>query len=406
LPDAGSGGESGFTFEASTSNEIYWQRQSVTIPLTTDVSFLLKPQFVKAKLALDAGTGRTITSVAAGSISLDAASSGNFSLKTGGFNAGTEGVAFTGWATIGERTVTSGEITFLPKATNYIISWLADAVTVTDGATSESSAAGRATILNSKLAAGGSYRIRLKPLRFAGSNIYWEGGDDGKLTFDLHGDDIHAKYQGVYFQWGSLIGVSPVGEDYESSATVLYKPKGATMPRAWEPPATGSALSPVWNSWTDIPSYYNVDVSPAGIDAHTLLYNPDFDNYRGDICNYINSSYRMPTLAELTALSSAYVGFYHDSDNVPVSSDDENVAGRYVFTDNYGTLSGYALPASGCRSSNSGTLYDVGYSGSYWSGSAYGSSSGAYRLYFSGSGISTDSYARYYGRSVRCVMIE
>jgi hypothetical protein len=119
----------------------------------------------------------------------------------------------------------------------------------------------------------------------------------------------------------------------------------------------------------------------------------------------------MPTGLELDSLvtastySSTNGGFTHDDTDVPSTSDNDK-AGKYAFTTNYGTLTGYVLPASGCRGYSDGPLSAVGYYGYYWSGSA-SSSSAAYELYFGSSDAHADSSTnRSYGQPVRCVLIE
>ena len=61
------------------------------------------------------------------------------------------------------------------------------------------------------------------------------------------------------------------------------------------------------------------------------------------------------------------------------------------------------LPAAGNRGSSSGTVYDVGWYGYYWSSSVNVTSS--YNLFFSSSGFNPGSnFNRAYGFSVRCVV--
>jgi hypothetical protein len=131
-----------------------------------------------------AGEGKTIASATDNAISMNAPSSGNFNLAEGNFS-GSASISFSGWSAVGERTVTSGEITFLPKATeSYIIYFATNAVKVSGSSASE----GRVTTPNSKFTAGCSYIIRLKivavtlSMRYADSNIYWDGSNS-KLTF-------------------------------------------------------------------------------------------------------------------------------------------------------------------------------------------------------------------------------
>jgi hypothetical protein len=404
-----------------------------------DLSFTnMRHQFVKAQLKLDAGSGKTITAVP-GSISMDAPTSGTFDLKDGKFSSSSGTTLFTGWTDLNTQTVTSGEFTFLPKATDYTLSWPAEAVTVTEGATQRKTVAGNTIILNSKLLAGRSYTIALKFYRlprFAGSNIYWDGS---QLTFDPHGTNTNTKYQGVFFKWGSLIGVSPAqtiisgrARDYFSSGTVANSGQNDGTPiylkvnDVWVKTNVAYATTQGWfgngavsntideDAWSPIP-YYTAE-STYGNTEKTLLDNSttaNFNAHKGDICYYIDKDYRMPTGLELDSLVTAssysfdHGGFTRDYYDVPGTSDNDK-AGKYAFTTNYGTLTGYVLPASGRRDNGDGLLDDVGSNGGCWSGSAR-SSTTAYCLYFGSSvayAYEDGSLYRDEGFSVRCVLQE
>jgi hypothetical protein len=424
LPDAGNGAGSDFTFAATTASEIYWQKQSVTLPLEADVSFLLKPQFVKVKLKLDAGWNRTITTIDnAKPISLDAPTSGSFNLATGNFT-GSGSFSFSGWSSTGERRVTSGEFTFLPKATGtYALSFAAGALT--KSGVPWTSAAWTSYFVNSKFAAGGSYTIvaRLNQrtsYKFAGSNIYWDGS---KLTFDLYGSNDNTKYQGVFFKWGSLIGVSPAEADDSpfSSGTAANEGKNDGTPiymkdpfGNWVKTNVAYATSQGWfgngavsneegyDVWKLIP--YGSSVEPYDMDAYTLLtLYSDFAGYRGDICNYIDPAYRMPTGAELRDLGKPTSG-------ATSSTTSDDPTGKYVFnSNNFCTFTigdvTLTLPASGYRFNGTGKLDAVGDGGYYNSGTADDALS-AYYLFFKTDTGYTYTAIRAYGHAVRCVKIE
>jgi hypothetical protein len=162
-------------------------------------------------------------------------------------------------------------------------------------------------------------------------------------------------------------------------------------------------------AWNAIP-YSQVELSSYSRSDYTLLKAPDSTSYyKGDICNYINSAYRMPTGLELDSLrdagyTSAHGGFTNAPADVPSTSDNDK-AGKYAFTTNYGTLTGFVLPASGVRGNNTGSLYDEGRLGDHWSGSAE-SSSHAYELGFAGNYAIANKSFRNYGQPVRCVKIK
>jgi uncharacterized protein (TIGR02145 family) len=367
---------------------------------STELEFTLSQQLAKVKLKLDVNTNasRTIMSISANSIHMKAPTSGSFNLASGVLSAGSDFTNYFGWPeTLGAGTATSGEFTFLPKASgSYTLSWTENAVTALENSTIQRSLGGPGsiTVPYSQFKAGYSYTIGLKFYRlprFAGSNIYWDSAKS-QLTFDPHGSNANTKYQGVYFQWGSLIGIAAGPNTEAYSSTVLYWPDNVSN-RTWKE-VKGAA-------WTDIP-YYIVE-STYDKDQKPLLDNPDFTNYKGDICNYIDEDYRMPTGLELDSLCVSYKGFALETSDAPGTSDNDK-AGKHVFTSNYGTLTGYVLPASGCRNGSTGTLYDVGIYGYYWSGSGSATNSSyAYELRFGSDDAIAYGYSRSYGRTVRCV---
>jgi uncharacterized protein (TIGR02145 family) len=393
------------------SNDLLWGTtgEPKTINGDPELSFTLSHKLVKAQLTLEVAAGKTITNIDNSKISLDAPSSGSFNLKKeeGEFSSLSGNTVFT-WPSTAPHadTAESNPITFIPKATErYTFSFAEGAVTRSDE--TGMSAAWTSYFVNSKFTAGGSYTIAVKLYKktsnkFAGSNIFWDGS---KLTFDENGNNDNTKYQGVYFKWGSLIGISPVGNysNDTSNGTILYWPTNtsasAGTTRTWNAVTGGTG-------WTDIPYQNSTAITTTNKDAHSLLANPDFAAYKGDICNYINPAYRMPTADELEALysSNGYSGF---SATAVTSTD---AAGKQVFSQ-FGTFTStgtsYVLPASGYRVSSDGALNVVGSFGNYWSGSASNSSS-AYELDFLSSNAYVDYVAadRSYSQPVRCVKME
>jgi uncharacterized protein (TIGR02145 family) len=355
------------------------------------------------------GGAKTISAVS-GSISLNAANSGSFNLKTGTFSSSSGATVFAGWTGFNSTEVTSDGITFLPKE-NCTLTIPANALTL--GGKELPTAALSISPDEFDFKAQGRYTvsITLKVVstskKFAGSNIYWDGNE---LTFveNGKGSDTSKKYQGVYFKWGSLIGISPVG-DYSTDATtgtILYWPDDVVA-HTWRV-VRGT-------SWSNIPYQNSTSISTTDRSAHSLLANPDFAAYKGDICNYINPAYRMPTSTEFGNLS--YGAHMTSTSTFDVPAGDDNAAGKYIFDKTsgktiYGTFTttdtsgSYVLPASGCHYGSDGSLRSVGYYGYYWSGSA-SSSSSAYELsFYSSSAYADTSTDRSYGQPVRCVLQE
>ncbi len=258
-------------------------------------------------------------------------------------------------------------------------------------------------------------RITYKPVVLAGSNIYWDGT---KLTFDTETTTANNKKQGVFFRWGSLIGISPNGNSYGSSV-LLYIPSYVSGgSSSWTGTTTGSSMA-----WADIPY---MDSGSSTDQANTFLndavQNTDdyYKAYKGDICQYlsktgaVSGSWRMPTVKEFNTTNIAtgtnagwgitgttswakFGSFAVESGNVqgttPLSS-----GGTYTYN---GVSTSF--PASGCRNFSNGPLLAVGQSGYYWSSSTYSGSLGYY-LVFGSSGVYPAIYHfRQYGYPVRCV---
>jgi hypothetical protein len=141
-----------------------------------------------------------------------------------------------------------------------------------------------------------------KRLTWATSNIYWDGAYS-ILTFDADGGGAargsipmatsgsSPYYQGVFFKWGSLIGIAPVGEAAAfSNTTVVYKPNTPTSAGYSNGYTSGVIES---GNWADI-----LERSPSGgtLPRKAIL---EGGTWFGDICAYItNGVWRMPSSAE------------------------------------------------------------------------------------------------------------
>ncbi|GHT61649.1 hypothetical protein AGMMS50239_13030 [Bacteroidia bacterium] len=239
-----------------------------------------------------------------------------------------------------------------------------------------------------------------EPLRlhWAGSNIYYDSGL-GHLTFADYNDKSKEQYQGVYFQWGSLIGISPVGA-YTTGNTVTYQ-KGV------EAAASAAPL------WTDIPR--------PGTDPPGTIYDRALDSKYltelahdtasniGDICKYLTElgyapkgkRWRMPTSAEFGEAS--------DYGNAGAASwgavATVNADGTTAFANGMQLRKSNTpfFPASGFRTFSTGALDTVGVDGFAWSSSPSNSGSGFFLSFFSSAASPASSYYRTCGFPVRCV---
>jgi hypothetical protein len=286
---------------------------------------------------------------------------------------------------------------------------------------------------NSTLDAGTSYTlvVDVKRCIWARSNIYWQEVTDdqdpkypGYLTFVPAGNDLSKQgYQGVLFKWGSLVGVSPVGNNYDNNTT-LYVPYDYTdaAPTAAKwlsttrdkvkndtkiPEATDDWTKWAYNASTakEIPyldptyagSNYGRDNEYA-IDADRNNQTM-YQSLRGDICQYLSKTntvsgkYRLPTSNEFGQRSA--ISWTTSSPNAdgwirginPWPSDNsaagkaDGTADLLVAAKNNGnavygsainrSMGDVVFPASGYRNIGGGTLIAVGTVTYFWSGSAY-----------------------------------
>lgn len=248
------------------------------------------------------------------------------------------------------------------------------------------------------------YEYPSRHIGWAGSNIYWDAANS-RFTFDDIGVTIHEHYQGVFFRWGSLMGISPKAVS-GSTYTVM------TM--------TGGVHSDAY-TWAQIPYISNYDPTrPDGKqdrDRAYLYVHHDPSAGVGDICRYISEKspappggrkWRMPTAKELGSLPE-YTTRIPSTGGFIYSANESNYAGdfpiasgrRYSKTGVRGTP---FFPASGYRDSEgNGASTNVGYEGYAWTSSGFTGS--GYSLWISGSSpnpntsISTSSACL----PVRCV---
>ncbi|GHV05596.1 hypothetical protein FACS189416_5420 [Bacteroidia bacterium] len=244
-----------------------------------------------------------------------------------------------------------------------------------------------------------------EPLRltWAGSNIYW---DDIKktLTFADSDDKSKEQYQGVFFKWGSLVGIPPSGP------LTAYVPDITAIDGSW---SDGTPIS-----WGGI-LYINTDpgASAYGVGSSYLANVTDATNIaalKGDICVYLTKTgaapkgkrWRMPTADEFKA---TIQGEYQ---RIPETGGfgaigNTNADGTTAFLSGYTKVTSNQpyFPASGHRSSLNGALYNIGFEGYYWSSSPLDASL-SYSMHFLGSGgvDSGTAITRVAACPVRCVV--
>jgi hypothetical protein len=135
------------------------------------------------------------------------------------------------------------------------------------------------------LAENASYQIwvDVRMRRFAQSNIYWvsTGAGIGYLMFDKTlVDPTHQYYQGVFFKYGSLVGMGVSSWSY-----------GNVDPTLYIPPSSGTDWISSYTS-ADAPTLWPEE------EGDHIPYNYTDVTYTGDICNRIDNDWRLPKMAE------------------------------------------------------------------------------------------------------------
>jgi hypothetical protein len=210
---------------------------------------------------------------------------------------------------------------------------------------------------------------------FAASNIYWDGS---KLTFDAVPNGNNTKYQGVFFKWGSLVGVSPIGSN---TAAKVYVPNyNSGNSPSWDDTKT---ISSKFTDWNGIP--YTTDGTSAGrstnwVTADAQNTTAKWNENKGDICRYISENgygpggkWRMPRSEEFLAEAN-WTRTSNGWNEIASTLDN----GKYDQIVDYATFTADSriFPASGFRNSVTGGFYDTGSTGYYWSSSVLDSTLG------------------------------
>lgn len=275
-----------------------------------------------------------------------------------------------------------------------------------------------------------------KPERWARSNIVWDGS---KLTFAATQKDnetIPASSQGVFFKWGSLVAVSPVGVIY-NTGQILFSPNGTNNYTWVNIPYVDETTGKFATYDQAEDDFYNYN---DGSNTGGPGYSSNSD--KGDICRYISArgwvegNWRLPTQAEYNALIAEIGGTEGAISNggnfvdIPAGTPDESnkygstrygfwqpVAGRWLgegaVKDKTRGVAAELVPGGssvyfavgGFRNSDDGNLARIGLSSSLWSASSAYASSGTSANYtnINATAASRSASARSYGMPVRCI---
>ncbi|GHT35185.1 hypothetical protein AGMMS49574_24060 [Bacteroidia bacterium] len=248
-----------------------------------------------------------------------------------------------------------------------------------------------------------------EPLRltWAGSNIYW---DDIKktLTFADSDDKSKEQYQGVFFKWGSLVGISPSGVNWSPQTT--YVPDVTAIDGTWNATTsytTWASILPVITS----PVIFGTDIPYLTDETNTT----NIADLKGDICVYLTKigaapkgkRWRMPTADEFKVTIQGEYQRVPETGGFGAITADTNGDGTTAISSGYSkaTSNRPYLPASGARD-GLGILRNIGLHGYYWSSTPYNATYG-YVMDFTEAGVGITparSSVRENAFSVRCVV--
>lgn len=262
---------------------------------------------------------------------------------------------------------------------------------------------------------------------WARSNIVWiedaDYPDGGYLTFAAVPEDndrIPANVQGVFFRWGSLVALSPVGA-YTDDKVIFSPTNKKTYP--WFSSDGTSDIPFVGDTTGEFGDYVADADDFASYHGSTGFYAA---TGKGDICRYITAqgwvegAWRMPTIAESMAetfLSTAEQTWKGGSITVP--DEGRNAYGFYSFETGYfagvGVFAGDNIakpvkgvvfyPASGGRALSAGDPFETGTRGYAWSASSATPQLSSLMLVYEG-GVFQPETARKYAHPVRCIREE
>ncbi|MBK5722597.1 FimB/Mfa2 family fimbrial subunit [Dysgonomonas sp. Marseille-P4677] len=246
---------------------------------------------------------------------------------------------------------------------------------------------------------------------WAGSNIYWDGT---KLTFDDVGVTTHRQYQGVFFQWGSLYGITSLRGKW-SLNMLLYPPSGGTSTPAYLGYTSWGTLPHISDATNIITSY--IPSGKSVRDRSYLYETTDEATGLGDICKHLTEKgwapagkkWRMPTSAEFDAIANNCENYGENIGGlwIPQTGDVNQTDGRFTVKPGKRSKSESYLyfPAAGYRYNDDGDLSNVGSNGFYWSGSPNNTGNNSYMLDFNKGSINPKATnVRRYAFSVRCVV--
>ncbi|MDR1527010.1 MAG: fimbrillin family protein [Dysgonamonadaceae bacterium] len=440
----------------NTKDFLLWNSGTGAMTKEIDGSYLLnitfRQELVRVKLIIDSQlTGRTVETIAANITIGEVATNGTLSYPTRVVTpSGTLSSPAFSWTTPASNQENSVRLVF-PKASSTVIVTLPVSAIKLQGVAAIPIVS-TLVPFTTALERGNSYTVRIKIIKitqsnkFASSNIYWDGS---KLTFKPYSATPSAEYgssgttepnaqfyQGVYFQYGSLIGISPVGT-FSFSSTPIYVPYyGDGKSPGWrssfaeknDDDLTGISGAGSHGAWTSALPYITDGSSITRDNYHAMDPNQNtptmWNSFKGDICQYISatqpglSGYRLPFINEYGGSSdidhttTGYTSHYKRVGSFSILLTSDRDDGKYIIND--GTMFSHNdtdaaaifFPASGYRywSPNYDLTY-TGRSGYYHTGSSSGAN--VHNFHFNVSYVYPNKvYSRLLGKPIRCVRQE
>jgi hypothetical protein len=404
----------------STKDMLWWKSPNITVTADADIALDIKleQKLAKINLIVDCTYNeRKISGVDGSKITVrNVNTSGSLNLSTGvassSVTATSSTLVWTAPETPYPSEHPSNGLTVIPRESSTITVTLQANAISRDGL-SAIPAAQKTLQFVTALSVGNEYtiRIKLRTPKLAGSNIYWEWYEDedgnpdthtagGHLTFDPYQEDgsqaPHKGHQGVFFKYGSLVGISPI-TNYTTPVSV-YIPDGDD----WA--ATTIA------TYADIPAWGDANTSSYNVTAINATYK---DELLGDICSCIDSDYRLPKFGEFGTTNTNWagnadgwvpVGGYGNTSTTLSDGTYDVISNGHGYTTN-SRMDGVRLPTTGFTYDNGGLSVTLGTGGYYRTGSATATNNNNY-MNFDAANFYSNNFVgtRQYGMAVRCVM--
>lgn len=414
------------TFYSNGSEDfLWWKKEKVMVNSAADaeLSIELNQMLAKLKVSMDCSyNGWNITNVATSIYITSVATGGTINPGTGEVVSGLVTHYFK-WPLKSPATQQlSEQVTIMPRPSSTLLVTVPANTVTRHGLSSVPSTLiyGRFT---TAVQPGASYtlRVRFRTPIWAGSNIYWEGdANSGRLTFDPTGQTQNVGYQGVFFKFGSLVGISPAlvnGDASFSSNLPLYVPDLQSSTN-WKPSTAGAENYAKWENIPFMDDSYYANSGRGRDDAAVIdasQHNPGIHTgFRGDICQYLGAKdprlagYRLPTANEFGAVSSwSRHGSFISGNNTigtPFGRTDLLSSANNRGYARNPAMGNVILPTSGFRHADGSLKATVGYDGYYWPASEHTAGEALIFEYYGGTiNYPIRSLNRSYAFPIRCI---